>query len=590
MHPHQRQHSPETGQRRGVPSRTTTPAAPLTGPWLTHLQRVASGDVGAGHHREGTGQDAGAVAHGHVHGRGGAGVAVQRVGGDAPAQSAQEQEAPAPEAASADKHGAQQIRRLMKSIPDHTVLQKIKVGWLAPNTWWPEEWMVEGEPKLRRTLDRRVKLGEPFNDQELADIKHLSSVNPKWLQRVGIGTYEDADAYVGGRFDDWMKLPSGKRVLTATLAFQRQHPHMVQAMAAPPSHPDYTLGRFMTTKSPNIPDDVKEEMKREAYEQIRQTAVDTLHPAGIPTERRHPDADKESTQKWASHDKDAREMLTKVLLILRNGLKLYDAGRKAHMDDHGQDVIRALAHGGRVVVDIPALTDGQSPYDLTDFLGVTQPVPERQDTAGQDQARQPGPSVNPRDFATHRTKITEDKDGKPGKFQEEGELPAAVKNFFSKAGSKPPLLMGMDIAGGGLGGSDWNGDVILPNGSWGHMLLVFQQPTAKTKGSLLVGIETLAPHAKSPVGYEHKATSSEATANDESVLHGHKGDKVGDGKLKDNSRLVELSDFTQKHSGGNWRAFLDELNQEWVQKLAKTEDGSKEREALYRELVGPRPI
>lgn len=131
----------------------------------------------------------------------------------------------------------------------------------------------------------------------------------------------------------------------------------------------------MTTKSPNIPDGVKEEMKREAYEQIRQTAVDTLHPAGIPAERRHPDAHKDSTRAWAPKDKDAREMLTKVLLILRNGLKLYDAGQKAHVDDHGQDVIRALAHGGRVVIDIPALTDGQSPYDLTDFLGATQPVP-----------------------------------------------------------------------------------------------------------------------------------------------------------------------------------------------------------------------
>lgn len=584
MHPYQRQRSPETGQLRGGPSRTTQPPAPLTGAWLTHLQRVASGDAGAGQHHDGASQQTRAVNHG----RGGAGVTVQRVGAEAPAESAREQETPAPEVGSGDKHGAQQIRRLMKSIPDHTVLQKIKIGWLAPNTWWPEEWMVEGEPKLRRTLDRRVKLGEPFTDQELADIQHLSKLNPKWLERVGIGTYQEAEKYVGGRFDNWMKLSSGKRVLTATLAFKKQHPHMVEAMTVPPNHPDYTLGRFMTTKSPNIPDDVKEEMKREAYEQIRQTAVDTLHPAGIPAERRHPDADKDSTRAWAPKDKDAREMLTKVLLILRNGLKLYDAGQKAHVDDHGQDVIRALAHGGRVVIDIPALTDGQSPYDLTDFLGATQPVPHPPGSEGQDPARQLGPSVSHRGFATHRTKITEDKDGKPGRFQEEGELPAAVKNFFSKAGSNPPLLMGMDISGGGLGGADWNGDVILPNGSWGHMLLVFQQPTVKTKGSLLVGIETLAPGATSPVGYEHKATSSEATANDESVLHGHKGDKVGAGKLKDNSRLVELSDFAQKRNDGDWRTFLDELNQEWVQKLRKTEDGSKEREALYRELVGPR--
>lgn len=738
MHHHQRQRSSKSDRLPGGPSGTTSPPAPLTGAWLTHLQRVASGDTGAGRHHEGASQEARAVDHaraqrtavddalaspsrplrldllhemshrfggadfshvrlhdgpvaqravdavdaraltsgphvvvgrkattkdiahelvhtmdqaagavpgtdngaglrvsdpddagerravtvaervmrgpapvrhaaedhasGHdqdhgpvqTHAHGGAGAAVQRVTDDAPAQSgpaqsAPEQEVPAPEAGNSDKHGLQHIRRLMKSIPDHAILQKLKVGWFAPHTWWPDEWMVEGEPMLRRALDRRVKLGEPFTDQELADIKHLSEVNPKWLQRVGIGTYQEAEYYVGGPYDEWMRLPSGRRVLVATLAIQKRIPPLPETMTDPPIGPDYTLGRFMLTKSPNVAEDVKEEMKREMYEQIRQTAVDTLHPAGLPDKRRHPGAG-QIPGKWMRKDADARALLTKVLLILRNGLKLYDAGRKVHVDDHQQDVVRALAHGGRVVIDIPALADGQSPYALTDFLGATQPVPGRPDTDGRDAEYQPGRSLYERDFATHRMEITEGEEGKPGKFQEQGEFPAAVKNFLSKAGSKPPTLLGMDIAGGGLGARDWNGDMILPNGSWGHILLVFQKPTATTKGSLLIGIETLAPGAKSPVGYEHKATSSEATANDESVLHGHKADKVGEGKLKDNPRLVELSDFAQKRHDGDWRAFLDELHREWVQKLSRTADGSMERDALYRELLGPRQM
>ncbi len=39
-------------------------------------------------------------------------------------------------------------------------------------------------------------------------------------------------------------------------------------------------------------------------------------------------------------------MLTKVLLILRNGLKLYDPKAETHVADYDKDVIRALAHGG----------------------------------------------------------------------------------------------------------------------------------------------------------------------------------------------------------------------------------------------------
>jgi hypothetical protein len=148
--------------------------------------------------------------------------------------------------------------------------------------------------------------------------------------------------------------------------------------------------------------------------------------------------------------------------------------------------------------------------------------------------------------------------------------------------------MGMDISGGGFGSRDWNGDVVLPNGSYGHMLLILTPPTAAKDGSLLVGIETIKPHAESPVGYVHNARSTEATANPESVLHGHKGDKVGSGGLKHNERLVELRELGKAQGSGDWRAFLDEIKREWLDELEKNKDDVAEQRKMYERLVGRR--
>ncbi|WEH13286.1 hypothetical protein [Streptomyces sp. VNUA24] len=330
----------------------------------------------------------------------------------------------------------------------------------------------------------------------------------------------------------------------------------------------------------------------DAAAQIRETAVDTLHPAGIAPERLHPDGIPETgpttakgkgkgrstASDFAAKDARAREMLTKVLLILRNGLKLYDPKAETHVADYDKDVIRALAHGGRVNIRIPALKSADEPaYSLPEFLGVTQD--DRTNTRAGD--------VIDRGFATHRTSITANKEGKPGAFKEKGGPMASLTNVVS-VGADRPDLWGQNLSGGGLGSQDWNGDVVLPDGTHGHMLLVHHRPTTRKDGSLQIGIETLAPHAVSPVGYEHDFRSTEATANPESVLHGHKGDKVGSGGLGKNERLVELAEMGAAHSSGDWRTFLDEIKKQWDAALAETEDGSPARRALYEDLVGPR--
>ncbi|MFF7364300.1 PE-PGRS family protein [Streptomyces sp. NPDC008125] len=511
--------------------------------------------------------------------------------GPAPVQRAgqgAEPEDPAPRQAGQSPGGADVIARLSESIEQHTVQEKTKKNPFAPGTWWPERWMVEGPARLRKTLDRRVMRGEPFNSQDLADIRKLSEVNPQWLEEVGIGTYQQAESYTEGGFKDWLRLPAGKRVLTATLAVRADHPAVREARQAPPISPDYTLGRFMLTRAPGTSPEERKLLERERDQQIRETAVDTLHPAGMAAGRRHPDgisgsgptegkgasASASDASDVTSRDAQAREILTRVLLVLRHGLKLYDPEAGAHVADYEKDVVRALAHGGRVNIRIPALRSADEPaYSLPHFLGVTQ----------DDRANTPAQGVSERSFATHRTAIGANKGDKPGAFKEKGGIAASLTNVLS-VGADRPDLWGQNISGGGLGSKDWNGDVVLPNGSHGHMLLVHHRPTMKKDGSLQIGIETLAPHAASPVGYQHDFRSTEATANPESVLHGHKGDKVGSGGLGKNERLVQLGEM----GGGDWRVFLDGIKTEWDAMLAATEDGSKERRALYEELVGPR--
>ncbi|MEW2545164.1 DUF4157 domain-containing protein [Streptomyces sp. NPDC047002] len=482
---------------------------------------------------------------------------------------------------------AEIISRLSRSIDQNTLQTTAKRNIFAPGTWVPEQWMREGPARLRKTLDRRVMRGETFGEQDLADIRRLSVIAPQWLRAVQIGTYEEAETYTKGQFKDWLKLPAGKRVLTATLAIDKR-PDLVAEKAATPADPAYTLGRFMRTQAPGTDPGLRESLEQERDRQIRDTALDTLHPEGMAADRRHPGeipAPDTSTGKgkgkatasdWVQQDAQGRELLTKILLLLRNGLELYTPG-EGHAPDYQRDVIRALAHGGRVNVRVPALgPKDKDAYWLPHFLGVTQDATRDETVEG----------ISERPFATHRTSIGPNKEGQPGTFKEKGGIPASLTNKLA-VGAARPKLWGKDISGGGIGSKDWNGDMVLPNGSYGHVLLVYHRPTREKDGSLQIGIETIAPHAASPVGYEHDFRSTEATSNPESILHGHKGDKVGSGGLGKNERLVDLRGTGQGRPDG-WRGFLQEIQAEWDARLAATE-GPGERRALYEELVGPRP-
>lgn len=536
------------------------------------LEMMRRGHEGEGHRRE---------------------EAVQRsVTGPDTVQRAGPTEQPAVEAAApaqeTDPKGKEIIARLSQSIEQHTTQTNSKANIFAPGTWWPEQWMVEGPSRLRKTLERRVMRGEAFSADELDYIRQLSAVNAKWLKDVGIGTYEEAQAYAKGPFDNWLKLDPGKRVLTATLAVGKRPDIVSDPAVRAPTDPAYTLGRFMLTQTLGTDPQKRESLETERNQQIRDTAVDTLHPEGIAPERMHDGSVPAEGTPVGKHGKKApdyvekdaqgREMLTKILLILRHGLQLYDPKQGKHVKDHEQDVIRALSHGGRVNVRIPALSaKGDPAYWLPHFLGAT-----KDDTKGETAEH-----VSERGFATHRTDIGSNKGEKEGKFKERGGVAASLTNKLA-VGAARPKLWGQDISGGGLGSKDWNGAMVLPDGSYGHVLLVYHRPTMEKDGSLQIGVETIAPHAESPVGYEHDFRSTEATSNPESILHGHKRDKIGSGGLSKNERYVDLRDMGENSSGG-WQGYLEQIKQEWDRDLAKTDDDAEKRRALYQGLVGKRP-
>ncbi|MCX2729378.1 hypothetical protein OOZ19_03925 [Saccharopolyspora sp. NFXS83] len=401
---------------------------------------------------------------------------------------------------------------------------------------------------VKNALLKRLTDGPVFSDAEIADLK---AQGRSWLNAIGTGRYEDAVAYsAAGKYYDWLKLAPGKRLLIATVEWRERKGRTEKS-------PAFTLGRHLDLRGGAVPEDERDSVTEARDAQIREAFVDTLAP---PFEDSVPDSE--------AHRKNARAntILTNVFLILQNGLKVYDPDAEAHVDFTDGDVARALAHGGRVNIRIPALGEADSPTALPDWLGVTE------------NGKNPN-KAEKRSFATHHMSIDGDK------FEEQGGMSASLRNVFPFNSAEGVKLWGLPLAADGMGGHDFNGDVILPDNGHGHMLLVFTPPRRDRDGALEVGIETVGPGGPSPVGHTHNILSTEATANPESSFYGHKKDKIGGGKLKDNQRYVALAELS---NGGDWQKFLDELQTDWADRLHAAGDDLNARRALYGQLVGRR--
>ncbi|HEU4349796.1 MAG TPA: hypothetical protein VFR35_18615, partial [Actinoplanes sp.] len=355
-----------------------------------------------------------------------------------------------------------------------------------------------------------------------------------------------------------------KRLLCASIAWANETGRNADN---PP--PDYTLGRHMAIKSNQARP--YEQQERDA--QIRKTFISVLRPGS---------EEQTLLQQWKNqgikhgtreHTVEAAKILSKVFVILHAGLEVYDPAAAQHVKPT-QDVARALAHGGRVNIRIPALRKGEHEYDLTDWLGITKVKKGRV----HHEARGP---VSSRSFGTHHMSIGKNQPGQPGRFVEKGGG-AANRSNMKDMGVK---LYGMNVAAGGLGRQDFNGTVIMPDGGHGHLFIGLTMPTKEKDGALQIGMETTAPMKSemSPVGYIHDAHSTEATANPESSFYGHKSAKIGGGGLGTNQRLVDLNAL-EASSGKRWEAALDDI----ADQLDQTLQQAATMDAAYEMFVGPR--
>ncbi|MFJ9345293.1 DUF4157 domain-containing protein [Streptomyces sp. NPDC101237] len=422
--------------------------------------------------------------------------------------------------------------------------------------------------QVRSVLHRRVRGGPSFTDQELAAIGAVEAEDPKWLKTVGIGTRAEAEAYIkAGDFSSWLQQPEGRRLLVATLRW-RQHVDD-RAAGKPPAkagRPDYQMGRHMAMHAEETPEEEKEQLTGERNEQIFQTFVKTLLPPGISDDV--PDA-----AKHRARVQRGTELLTKIFLILKEGLQVFNPETRVH-EDFEDDVAFALAFGGRVNIRIPQLSDGQHGYELPQWLHIT-----KEDRRFWQPKSTPEDPVYRRAFGTHHMEIGDNqKDGTRGSFVEKGELGATFKNTIDPH----THLYGLPLAIGGMGNLDYHGDTILPNESYGHVFMGYKPPTDKRDGALQVGIETAGPSGRTPDGYEHGVTSSESRNNPVSQVGGHKDDKPGgNAPLSESQRYVDLKQF------GDWVQKLNEVDATWRQEFDKAGTHA-EKAALYRDLIGKR--
>ncbi len=422
---------------------------------------------------------------------------------------------------------------------------------------------------------------------KFSNLRSIKGAN--WLSHAGMFTVPRAEEYLEDhKFQTWLRLDAANRVLLAYIAWRRRGDLGEDVVAGTPP---YNLGRSMDAKDKKVKRRDQKDIKEAIDEDIRGQWLKTLaNPSDGDKYRArqgiraggaldHKQSAMDEADVMQTHA-SAQVVLERVLLMLHAGLQVYNDKEGEHQDYKGS-VVRALSHGGRVTVRVPQIVKKKDANRLMEWLGVT----------SKSGKLKKGNGFFKRAFGTHHQAIGKNEkgvDGKrvagTGKFREQGGKGAAID---SKVGSTQ--LFGLNLAAGGLGKRDFNGDVILPDGAHGHLLLVWRPPTTDRDGALQIGIETTGPHAPSTVGYTHNAQSSEATANPESSFGGLKADKVGDGSpdvlglrlkakseqrhrddAKTNARLVDLTKM-----GDKWLDDLKELESQF-QDLKKSVSNANE--------------
>ncbi|MGK3968645.1 hypothetical protein WMF38_38420 [Sorangium sp. So ce118] len=423
----------------------------------------------------------------------------------------------------------------------------------------------------KEQLGGRFSKGQLLSDAEWGAFEQLSSTpqGQSWLNASGMLTLDEIKKYLSGkdeenpeRFRGFHQLHKASKVVLASYVSRQMNggedgkrfegtPPAAVAISMEARH---TTDPTRKAELKRLIDQgiVEEWSKTLEYTEPNDDANTAIDKGAVldPKKKLLQQPKKLSKEQVVDRHRQSLDVLKNVFHLLQEGAEIYDDSAKSHVPLKDAPVAKLLSHGGRVNVQVPA---GGAPYELTELLGIT------------DKNGNPRPGVFKRSFGTHHVALSD------GNFKEEGGHFAAVKSKLDDT-----ELYGINLAVGGLGLKDFNGDVIVPDGAHGHMFIGYRPPRPGRPGALQIGIETTGPGAPSTVGYVHNVFSTEKTANPISSVGGLKQDKIGDDQIK-NARTVDLSKL-----GSDWAKTLRDRAERFEQDLAL-----RGKDALT-ELVGPR--
>ncbi|MGK3985450.1 hypothetical protein WME99_20560 [Sorangium sp. So ce136] len=429
-----------------------------------------------------------------------------------------------------------------------------------------------GDPgTAKEQIGGRFPKGQLLSDAEWSAFEQLSSTpqGQSWLNASGMLTLDEVTKYLSGKDDDnperfrgFHQLHKASKVVLASYVSRQMNggEDGRRFEGTPPAAVAISMEARHTTDSTRRAElkklidkgIVDEWSKTLEYTELNDDANTAIDKGAVldPEKKLLRQPKKLSKEQVVDRHRQSLDVLKNVFHLLQEGAEIYDNSAKSHVPVTDAPVAKLLSHGGRVNVQIPP---GGAPYALTELLGIT------------DKNGNPAAGVFKRSFGTHHVALSD------GKFKEEGGHFAAVKSKLDDT-----ELYGINLAVGGLGLKDFNGDVIVPDGAHGHMFIGYRPPRPGRQGALQIGIETTGPGAPSTVGYVHNVFSTEKTANPISSVGGLKQDKIGDDQIK-NARTVDLSKL-----GSNWATTLRDRAERFEQDLAL-----RGKDALT-ELVGPR--
>jgi hypothetical protein len=404
------------------------------------------------------------------------------------------------------------------------------------------------------------------NQHSLLTYEHLAQIlelgqRPEgkvWLEKAGFKTSGEVQRYGHGKdFKNWENESAGFKMQVATYQFDAEltnTPGYHKALSAKKMtaqiHQNDADTWMKTLATPNrLTDATQQALTQNNNTYTRDTYAGesgSVRKDGLKkgvTDRvtaRQGQGYLGSEQALLNSNAAAISIVQRIFIVLQRGLSYADKNGGADLKKWEAPVAVALSHGGRVNIRVPKVEIGRDQHEFFNWL-----------TGGQGNMEMAKMHVRP--AGTHRVDVQKDKAKKRGAFKEKGGFGAAIQAGMGwETGDTHHF--GLDLPVGGLGQLDMNGNVILPNGSYGHLYIGYKPPTTSRDGALQIGCETDAPGMTNALGHMHTA---KATSAEHSSTGGLKADKIGASK---GGMVVDLSAIAKDEN--NWMAQLQHMEQE----------------------------